>query len=152
MVTVDHGLTKGIIFSPCHKTIDALGTANLYLTNVCRRFGLPDILISDRGPQFSAKLFQELGKALGIDHRMSTTYHPQTDGETKCVNQELETYLCLVRSNELTKWASLLPLAEFVAQPTLTRSSQDQPLQTDVWKRSSGVTPGYTQAGLPSRR
>ena len=113
LVTVDHGLTKGVTFTPCNKTIDALGTADIYISEVYKRFGLPDVLISDRGPQFAAKVFQEIRKALKIDHRMSTAYHPQTDGETERVNQELEIYLRMFCTNEPHKWKSLLPTAEF---------------------------------------
>ena len=113
LVTVDHGLMKGVTFTPCNKTIDALGTADIYISEVYKRFGLPDILISDRGPQFAAKVFQEIRKALKIDHRMSTAYHPQTDGETEHVNQELEIYLQMFCTNEPHKWKSFLPTAEF---------------------------------------
>jgi transposase InsO family protein len=112
-VVVDHGLTKGVIFTPCNKTIDALGTADLYFNNVYKRFGLPSVMISDRGPQFAAKTFQELTKALGVDHRMSTAYHPQTDGQTERVNQELENHLRILCRNDPTEWAKALPTAEF---------------------------------------
>jgi hypothetical protein len=47
MVVVDHGLTKGVIFIPCTKTIDAAGVAQLFLEHVFKRFGLHDTLISD---------------------------------------------------------------------------------------------------------
>ena len=57
MVMVDHGLMKGVILSPCNKTITAEGTAELLLNNVYKRFGLPDKAISDRGPQFASKAF-----------------------------------------------------------------------------------------------
>src|ERR1700759_1495850 len=56
MVVVDHGLLKGVIYTPCMKKTDALGTAQIFIDQVWRRFGLPDIIISDRGPQFSAKV------------------------------------------------------------------------------------------------
>ena len=78
---------------PCNKTIDALGTAQIFIDHVWKQFGLPDIIISDRGPQFTSRGFQEMCKLLKINHRMSTAYHPQTDGETERVNQEIETYL-----------------------------------------------------------
>jgi len=110
---VDHGLTKGVIFIPCNKTIDALGTADLLLHHVYKRFGLPDTIISDRGPQFAAKVFRELGTLLGIKLAMSTAYHPQTDGETERVNQELEVYLRIFCSNNPETWKSFLSLAEF---------------------------------------
>ena len=52
-------------------------------------------------------------KALKIKHSMSTTFHPQTDGQTECLNQELEVYLCIFCTNEPHTWNSLLPIAEF---------------------------------------
>ena len=113
MVVVDHGLSKGVILIPCKKTIDALGTANNYLDAVYRRFGLPDKLISDRGPQFASKVFQELGRLLGIKLSLTTAYHPQADGETERVNQDIGAYLRLFCANNPEKWLELIPLMEF---------------------------------------
>jgi hypothetical protein len=56
LVIVDQGLTKGIVLVPCTKTITAEGTAQLLLENLFKRFGLPDKLLSDRGPQFASKV------------------------------------------------------------------------------------------------
>lgn len=61
MVMVDHGLMKGVISIPCSKSIDALETGTLYLDHVYKRFGLPDSMLSDRGPQFATQVFRELG-------------------------------------------------------------------------------------------
>ncbi|THG98618.1 hypothetical protein EW145_g7394 [Phellinidium pouzarii] len=83
MVIVDHDSSKGIVLCPCNKTIDALGTALLYHQNVYRRFGLPKRIISDRGPQFASHVFQTLCSHLGIKSKLSTAYHPQTDGQTE---------------------------------------------------------------------
>jgi len=52
MVVVDHGLMKGVIITPCLKTITSEGVAKLFFKHVYRRFGLYDKIISDRGPQF----------------------------------------------------------------------------------------------------
>ena len=54
MVVVDHGLTKGVIYCPCTKTIDSEGVAQLFFTNVFPQFGLHSKIISDRGPQFAS--------------------------------------------------------------------------------------------------
>ena len=62
LVVVDQGISKGVILIPCNKTITAEGTAKLLLDNLYKRFGLPDRIISDRGPQFASKLFVELLK------------------------------------------------------------------------------------------
>jgi len=83
MVIVDHGLMKGVILQPCKKTINALQTAEVIIQTIYRRFGLPDKLIYDQGPQFASAVFQEISKLLGMKHAMSNAYHLQTDGTTK---------------------------------------------------------------------
>ena len=89
LVMVDQGLTKGVILTPCKKTITAEETGRLLLENLYKQFGLPDKIISDRGPQFASKSFVELLKLLGITSALSTAYHPQMDGTTEQVNQEI---------------------------------------------------------------
>jgi hypothetical protein len=93
MVMVDQNATKGVIFIPMNKTVSAAKAACLYYKKVYTQFGLPDKIILDRDPHFMLNLFQELGKLLGVKLAMSTAYHPQTDGETEQVNQELKIYL-----------------------------------------------------------
>ena len=82
-------------FIPCHTTITALGAARLYLNHVWKLHGLPYQMISDRGPQFVAEFTQELYHLLGIKLAATTAYHPQGDGQTERLNQELEQYLHL---------------------------------------------------------
>ena len=55
----------------------------------------------------------ELAHLLQYDVTLSTAYHPQTDGETEWVNQELETYLRLFASNKPEEWSRILSMAEF---------------------------------------
>ena len=76
-------------------TVTAAGAANLYVRNVWKLHGLPCKVISDRGPQFVAAFMKELFWLLGIEAASSTAYHPQTNGQTEHVNQELEQYLCV---------------------------------------------------------
>ena len=92
LVTVDH-FTKAVIISPCNKTATAEDTVDLFLNNVWKWTGLPTQVISDRGPQLASKVMQELWKKLGAKSSLSTAYHPQTDSQTKHVNQEIEQYL-----------------------------------------------------------
>ena len=93
LVVVDHGLSKGVILVPCNKTMDAKGVAELFFKHVFRCFGLHDALISHRGPHFALAFTTELARILRYDLKLSTAYHPQTDGETERVNQEIEMYL-----------------------------------------------------------
>ena len=113
MVVVYHGLMNGVIYCPCTKNIDSEGVAQLFFTNVFPRFGLHSKIISDRGPQFASAFAQELAHLLQYDVALSTAYHPQTDGETEWVNQELETYLRLFASNKPEEWSKFLPMVEF---------------------------------------
>ena len=111
---VDHGLTKGVILCPTKKTITAEGIATLFFHKVYLCFGLYDKVISDRGPQFASAFAKELGKLLKYDLALSTAYHPQTDGETERVNQEVKTYLRIFCGSNPTSWAEKISHAEFV--------------------------------------
>jgi len=113
LVVVDHGLTKGVIFIPCHKATNAASIAALFFKHVFACFGLHNKVILDRGPQFASAFAKELARLLEYDVALSTTYHPQTDGESERVNQELETYLRIFCQGQPTRWSDLLPMAEF---------------------------------------
>ena len=73
----------------------APNVARLFLRNVWKLHGLPTRTISDRGPQFMAAFTAEVYRLLGIKAAKTTAYHPQADGQTERVNQELEQYLRL---------------------------------------------------------
>ena len=113
LVVVDHGLTKGVILCPTKKTITAKGVAALFFHKVYLRFGLYDKIISDRSPQFASAFAKELGKLLNYNLSLSTAYHPQSDGETECVNQEVETYLRIFCGSNPGSWADKISHAEF---------------------------------------
>ena len=103
---------QGVIYCPCTKNIDTAEVAKLFFTHVFPRFGLHSKVISDRGPQFTSAFTRELTRLLQYDVALSTMYHPQMDGETERVNQELETYLRPFTANQPEEWSSLLPMAE----------------------------------------
>jgi len=71
----------------------AEGLARLFRDNVWKLHGLPESVISDRGPQFVAGMTKELNKMLGIETKLSMAYHPETDGQMERTIQELEQYL-----------------------------------------------------------
>ena len=112
-VVVDHDVSKAAVFSPCTKNVTAEEAMDILQRDVYRRFGLPAKIISDRGPQFISRAFKELHQSLGIETALSTAYHPQTDGETERVNQELDLSLRLYCANNPENWAKLLPQFEF---------------------------------------
>ncbi len=62
----------------------------MFRDNVWKLHRLPESVVLNREPQFAAELIKELNKILGIETRLSTVFHPQTDGQTEQINQELE--------------------------------------------------------------
>ena len=114
LVVVDQGLSKGVILCPTKKTITAEGVATIIFRKLYTRFGLFNKVISDWGPQFAAKFQKELGRILGYELALSSAYHPQTDGETERVNQEVKTYLWIFCRSNPSEWAEQIPMAEFV--------------------------------------
>ena len=95
ILTVVDRHSKAVILSLCHKTITTEQTSQLLIDNVWIRTSFPLTIISDRGPQFAAQVTQEFWLKLGIKQKLSTTFHPQIDGELEWVNQELKQYLCI---------------------------------------------------------
>ena len=93
ILTVVDRHSKAVILSPCRKMITAEQTSQLLIDNIWKRTGFPTAIISDRGPQFAAQVMQEFWRKLRIKQKFSTAFHPQTDGESERVNQEIEQYL-----------------------------------------------------------
>jgi hypothetical protein len=150
MVVVDHGSTKGVISIPCSKTIDATRTAELYIEHVYKRFGLCDSMLSDRGPQFASKVYQETGRLLGIKLPLSTAYHPQTDGETERVNQELEIYFRIFCQNNPSDWKKLLPLAEFAHNQRVHSVTKQSPFFLMMGYEPRDIPLAFDRSDLPA--
>jgi len=80
---------------------------------------LPESVILDRGPQFAVGLTKELNKMLGIETKLFTAYHPQTDSQTERTNQELEQYLRMYVNHRQNNWSEWLATAEFAFNNTV---------------------------------
>ena len=92
LVVIDR-LTKMSHFIPCRKDLDARQFATLFMQHIVRLHGIPRDIITDRGSLFTSELWKETTKNVGIERRLSTAFHPQTDGPTKRTNEILEQYL-----------------------------------------------------------
>ena len=112
LVIVDR-LTKMVHYEPVKVTINAPGLAEVIIDVVIRHHGLPDLIVTDRGSLFTSKFWSSLCYFLGIKRRLSTAFHPQTDGQTERQNSTMEAYLRAFVNFEQNDWAKLLPMAEF---------------------------------------
>jgi hypothetical protein len=87
--------------------------AKVFLNIVYRLYGLPSAIISDRDRVFTSKFWQELFRLADVSLQMSSSYHPQTDGQTERLNQTMETFLrCFVNACP-AKWFAWIALMEF---------------------------------------
>ena len=106
-------LTKIVHYKPVKITINAPGLAEVIIDVVVRHHGLPDSIVTDRGSLFTSKFWSSLCYFLGIKRRLSTAFHPQTDGQTERQNSTIEAYLRAFVNFEQNDWARLLPMVEF---------------------------------------
>jgi len=123
-------------FVPTTEKTTAEGLARLFRDNVWRLHRLPESIISDRGPQFVAGLMRELNEMLRIKIKLSTVFHPQTDGQTERMNQKLEQYLRMFIDYCQEHWPEWLGTAEFVYNNKVHTSTKVSP-----FKANSGQNP-----------
>ena len=88
-VIVDR-LTKSAHFLPVKSIYPTIQYAKMYLARIVSLHGIPKTIVSDRGTQFVSNFWKQLHASLGTKLLYSTAYHPQTDGQTKRVNQYLK--------------------------------------------------------------
>jgi hypothetical protein len=132
MVVVDR-LSKLVHFIPTTTTATAADTARLFVDNVVKAHGLPAAIVSDRDSKFTSKFWQAVCALFGIKQAMSTSFHPQTDGQTERMVRVLGEYLRHFVSPAQNDWDQLLASAEFAVN--------------DTYQASIGTTPFFMTYG-----
>jgi len=89
------------------------GLAKLFQDHVWKLHGLPESIVSDRGVQFAVGMIKKLNNLLGIQTKLLTAYHSQTNRQTERINQELEQYLRVFIDHRQEQWSDWLGTAEF---------------------------------------
>jgi transposase InsO family protein len=131
-MNVVDGVTKRAHFIAMHTTITAVGAARLFLREVWKHHSTPCVVVSDRGSLFVVDFTRKLYRLIGIKLATSTAYHPQTDGQTERVNQELEQFLRLFVNQRQDDWEELLVLGEFQYNNHVHSSTQQTPFMVDL--------------------
>jgi hypothetical protein len=106
----------------------AITTADAFLEMIVRRHGTPKAIVSDRGVNFTSKIFQRLCKSLGIKQKLATSYHPATNGETERFNRTLTMLLRkeLIDSQH-GDWEEMLGDVCFAYHSSVHSSTQETP-------------------------
>ncbi|PHJ19290.1 transposon related [Cystoisospora suis] len=129
-------LTKMSHFIPTKHSASAEDIAILLVREVIRLHGVPSAIVSDRDTRFTSEVWRVMCKRLAIDQRMSTAYHPQTDGQAERTKQTIDQMLKGSVLEDDTKGAPLLPLLEFAYNSTVHASTKAIPFEL-----SCGFTP-----------
>jgi RNase H-like domain found in reverse transcriptase/Integrase zinc binding domain len=114
LIIIDHNCSKAALFFLCSKEVDTTGVAAIYAWQVFPHYGVPQKIISDRDPRFTATFAQAVCSQLNIKQNISTAYHPQTDGQSEWANVWVEQYLRIYRNVEQDNWVTLLLMAQYV--------------------------------------
>jgi hypothetical protein len=128
-------LTKITHFLPAKTYYPVITYAQMYIAHILSLHGVPKTIVSDRGPQFVSKFWEELHKSLGTKLLHSLAYHPQTSEQIERVNQILEDMLraCVLEFPQ--KWDDCLPLAEFSYNNSYQESIKMAPFEALYGRR-----------------
>ncbi|KAJ4733316.1 polyprotein [Rhynchospora pubera] len=144
-VVVDR-LTKYAHFMPLAHPFRATNVAQSFLDHVYKLHGLPLSIVSDRDPIFTSKFWTELMSKVGVKLNMSTSYHPQSDGQTERVNQCLENYLRCMVYQQQKRWNRWLSLSEWWYNTNFHTS-----LKTTPFQALYGYAPPQLPMGSPPK-
>lgn len=157
LVVVDR-LTKMVHLTACRITVTAPQVASLVWREIIRHHGIPTSIITDRDPRFVSMFWNELWKLMGTNLHMSTSYHPQTDGQTERTNRIMEEILRNYVSDKQDDWDKHLTAVEIAINnskqsstdftPFYLNHGRDMKLPIDVAirKLDSSVNPSAAES------
>ena len=131
LIAIDR-LSKQAHFITTMSDITSLRVARLFRDGIWKLHGLPKEVISDRGPQSVLNFMHGLSEILGIKVAASMAYHPQTDSQTECVNQEVKQFLCLLINQRQDDWYNWLLIAEFAYNNWVHALAQTSPFMLNA--------------------
>jgi len=112
VVIVDQ-FTKMIQLKATTISISSEGIAKIYRDDIWKLHGIPRKILNDQGPQFASRFIEELTKVLGTTRQLSMAYHPQTNGQTERINQEIGTFLWYYVNYQQDNWTEWIAAVEF---------------------------------------
>ncbi|KAL0177558.1 hypothetical protein M9458_026452, partial [Cirrhinus mrigala] len=129
ILSVIDRFSKGCRFVPLPKLPSAMETAEVLCNTVFRFYGLPEDIVSDRGPQFTSRLWSNFFRLLGVNVSLTSGYHPETNGQVERLNQELTRFLRSYCQDHQGDWSRFLLWAEYAQNSIQKPSTNMTPFQ-----------------------
>jgi len=127
ILTIVDRLTKYTMFISFKKTTTASVLMYIILQELINNHELSKKFIINRNKLFTSKFWETLTAELEINHKMSTAYHSQTDGQSKQMNQMVKTYLRHYINKNQNNWVQLLLTAQFAYNNTQNKTTEETP-------------------------
>ena len=121
--------SKYVNLEACKETITAAETAAILIRRIVAQYGLPRVVISDRGPQFSSAVWETVLKTMGTGVALASPHHPQTDGQSERAIQVLSRLLRSYTSKAPADWEEQLPLLQFAINNAPSSTTRYSPYQ-----------------------
>lgn len=151
LVFIDR-LTKMVHLVPCTTKTTAQETAKLFIQNVVRLHGSPLETISDRGPQFASNFWQAFTSMVKVKSRLSSAYHPQTDGQTERANRVVSDTMRNYCDYAQANWNEHLPLVEFSINNSKSSSTKMSPFYMNYGYHPRTPATIQTDSDAPAAR
>jgi hypothetical protein len=122
-------MTSMVHLIPVHTRMKASELSWIYRREIVRLHGLPSSIVSDRDSKFTSKWWRELHKTLGTKLLMSTSFHPQTDGQTERANRSVGQIFRTVVRHDQKDWIDRVDLTEFAINASISGTTKYAPFE-----------------------
>lgn len=150
VLTVVDRFSKAVHFIPLPKLPSAKEMAQVLINHVFRLHGIPTDVVSDRGPQFISRFWQEFCRQIGATASLSSGYHPQTNGQCERANQDLGRTLRCLSSQYPNSWCDQLPWVEYSHNSLPVTSTNLSPFELSIGYQPPLFPSQEPEAAVPS--
>jgi hypothetical protein len=144
ILTVVDRFSKAAHFIPLGHPYTSTSVAHAFFAEIVRLHGIPASIVSDRDSVFTCAFWQELFALAGVKLKMSSAFHPQSDGQSEATNKIIAMYLRCLTGDRPRQWLEWLPWAEFCYN-----SSYQQAIKTSPFELVYGRPPPSVRSYAP---